>query len=51
MPLPNRLHEGKQVFRLERQHIYFDRNVAFCYNAYDSGWHPVSFSELMSMAE
>lgn len=51
MPLPNRFYEGKQVFRLENQQIYFERNVAFCYNAADSGWHPVTVTDLMSMSE
>nr|VZI23581.1 unnamed protein product [Spirometra erinaceieuropaei] len=47
-PVPNRFYEDKQVYRLESLMIYFDRNVAFCYNSYDSGWHPISFAELMS---
>ncbi|VDM32913.1 unnamed protein product [Hydatigera taeniaeformis] len=51
LPIANRFHEGKQVYRLEAQQVFFDRNVAFCFNSYDSGWHPVSFSELMAMAE
>ncbi|VDD79552.1 unnamed protein product [Mesocestoides corti] len=51
LPIANRFHEGKQVYRLETQQVFFDRNVAFCFNSYDSGWHPVSFSELMAMAE
>lgn len=51
LPIANRFHEGKQVYRLEGQQVFFDRNVAFCFNSYDSGWHPVSFNELMAMAE
>ena len=51
LPIANRFHEGKQVYRLERQQVFFDRNVAFCYNSYDSGWQPVSFNDLMAMAE
>ncbi|CDI97359.1 tuftelin interacting protein 11 [Echinococcus multilocularis] len=51
LPIANRFHEGKQVYRLEAQQVFFDRNVAFCFNSYDSGWHPVSFNELMAMAE
>ncbi|VDM00377.1 unnamed protein product [Schistocephalus solidus] len=47
-PVPNRFYEDKQVYRLEGFMIYFDRNVAFYYNSYDSGWHPISFAELMS---
>ncbi|KAM7535524.1 hypothetical protein Aperf_G00000102748 [Anoplocephala perfoliata] len=50
-PIANRFFEGKQVYRLESHHVYFDRNVAYCFNSYDSLWHPVSFSELMAMAE
>ncbi|KAM3177806.1 hypothetical protein ACTXT7_003801 [Hymenolepis weldensis] len=50
-PIANRFFEGKQVYRLESNQVYFDRNVAYCFNSYDSTWRPVSFSELMAMAE
>lgn len=50
-PIANRFNDGKQVYRLEQQLVYFDRNVAFCYHTYDTGWHPIAFSELMSKAE
>ncbi|CAH8667299.1 unnamed protein product [Dicrocoelium dendriticum] len=50
-PIPNRLFEGQQVYRLERLHVFFDRNVSFVYNPTDGGWHPVSLSELMSKAD
>ena len=52
-PTPSSLREQVEqtVYRLERQQVFFDRNVAFCYNSYDSGWQPVSFNDLMAMAE
>ncbi|CAL8071986.1 unnamed protein product [Calicophoron daubneyi] len=50
-PIVNRMFEGQQVYRLESLQVIFDRNVSFVFNATDGGWHPVSFSELMSKAE
>ncbi|TGZ74637.1 hypothetical protein CRM22_000826 [Opisthorchis felineus] len=49
-PIPNRMVEGQQVYRLESVHVFFDRNVSYLYSHVDGGWHPVSFAELMSKA-
>ncbi|THD24298.1 Tuftelin-interacting protein 11 [Fasciola hepatica] len=50
-PVPNRMFEGQQVYRLEGLHVFFDRNVSFVHNPVDGGWHPISFSELMTKAQ
>ncbi|KAA3681838.1 tuftelin-interacting protein 11 [Paragonimus westermani] len=50
-PIPNRMFEGQQVYRLGQLHVFFDRNVSFLFNPTNGGWHPVSFAELMSKAE
>ncbi|KAF8563477.1 hypothetical protein P879_06343 [Paragonimus westermani] len=49
-PIPNRMFEGQQVYRLGQLHVFFDRNVSFLFNPTNGGWHPVSFAELMSKA-
>ncbi|VEL14476.1 unnamed protein product [Protopolystoma xenopodis] len=46
-PIANRSYEGKQVYLLERIHIYFDRNVAFHLNTQDGEWYPISLTDLL----
>lgn len=50
-PIPNRMFEGQQVYRLESLHVFFDRNVSFVHNPVDGEWHPISFAELLSKAQ
>jgi tuftelin-interacting protein 11 len=48
LPVPSRMHEGKQIYRLGNLNIYLDRNVIFCLkNGY---WAPASINQVIEQA-
>lgn len=51
VPLANKTHEGKQVYRCGSVQVYLDRNVVFMSNNSGSTWHPQSISTVLMMAE
>jgi len=50
MPVPNRYHEGKQIYRFANLTIYLDRAVVFVYNNSNSQWFPTSLPNLVDSA-
>lgn len=49
VPIPNRFHEAKQVYRIgTNTQCYIDRNVVFMQTG--SNWLPTSLSKLLDMA-
>lgn len=51
VPIPNKYHEAKQVYRLGTNgaQCYIDRNVVF-YTQNNSTWLPTSLNKLLDMA-
>jgi tuftelin-interacting protein 11 len=49
VPVPNRYHEGKQIYRLGRVQMVLDRGVVFVQA--DQSWSPVSMGRLLEMAK
>ncbi len=48
LPVPNRMHEGKQIYRLGNLNIYLDRNVVFCLK--NGIWSPASLNQVIQQA-
>lgn len=51
VPIPNKFHEAKQVYRIGANGVqcYIDRNVVF-YSQNNSSWIPTSLNRLLDMA-
>lgn len=51
VPVTNKLHEGKQVYRCGSVLVYLDRSVIFVSQNSGSTWHPQSVGTVLMMAE
>ena len=49
VPMPNRTHEAKQLYKFGKVSVYLDRNVVFCQQP-NNQWIPVSLNTLVDMA-
>ena len=46
LPIPNKFHEAKQVYKFGKVNMYIDRGVSFMFEP-GKGWIPVSINHLV----
>lgn len=51
VPVPNRWHEGKQVYRCGRVQVYLDRNVIFVCRNNTNIYVPSNLQAVLDMAQ